>query len=169
MKSFSGIGKATVFAGRDILGKVGIAIKFKPWGAVKVAGMINKGVPIAGAAISLVLDIFTIFQTKEQQEKFANAQNTLIENIHTAFKDIYKQFNEDGIFFDSFAPQIYEIEKQIDGARNTLKEMEYNRDFCEKAKKDIVAFMKNESVAPEAAQRKSGFWEKVKNWRKKRN
>ncbi|SHN01955.1 GTPase domain-containing protein [Fibrobacter sp. UWB7] len=145
MKSFSGIGKATVFAGRDILGKVGIAIKFKPWGAVKVAGMINKGVPIAGAAISLVLDIFTIFQTKEQQEKFANAQNTLIENIHTAFKDIYKQFNEDGVFFDSFAPQIYEIEKQIDGARTALKELENNSTFCNEAKDKIKAFLKNET------------------------
>lgn len=169
MKNFGGIGKATVFAGRDILGKVGIAIKFKPWGAVKITGMINKGVPVAGAAISLILDIFTIFQTKAQQDKFANAQKSLIENIQKAFKDIYKQFNEDGVFFDSFAPQVYEIEKQIDGARNTLKEMECNRDFCEKAKKDLVAFMKNESVAPEGAQRKSGFWEKVKNWRKKQS
>lgn len=169
MKGFDGIGKATVFAGRDILGKVGIAIKFKPWEAVKLTGLINNAVPIAGTAISLAMDGFEMFQASERQAKFNEIRDNLKDGVQAAFKDIYKQFKEEGVFFDTFAPQLYEIEKQIDGAQNTLKEMECNRDFCEKAKKDLVAFMKNESVAPEGTQRKSGFWEKVKNWRKKRN
>lgn len=147
MKGFDGIGKATVFAGRDILGKVGIAIKFKPWEAAKLTGLINKAIPIAGTALSLAMDGFEMFQASERQEAFDEAQKALKEGVQAAFKDVYKQFKEDGVFFDTFAPQLYEMEKQIDGARSTLKELECNRDFCEKAKKDIVAFMKNESIS----------------------
>lgn len=145
MKGFDGIGKATVFAGRDILGKVGIAVKFKPWEAVKLTGLINKAVPIAGTALSLFMDGFDMFQASDRQKVFRDAQENLKEGVQAAFKDIYKQFNEDGIFFDSFAPQIYEIEKQINGAQNTLKELENNSTFCSDAKNKIRAFLKNET------------------------
>ena len=146
MKSFGGIGKATIFAGRDILGKVGIAVKFKPWGAVKLAGAINKGVPVAGVVISLVIDVVDIVQSKSQQEKFANQKSELIKNIQTIFNDIYSQFNNNALFIESFAPQVFEMETQIGGAQKMLKELENNEKFCEEAKGKIVAFMKNESI-----------------------
>lgn len=146
LKKADGIDKAMIFAGRDLLGKVGIAIKFKPWGAVKLANFAGKTLPVVGAAVSLVADVAGIIMNKANEEKFRKAQLNLKQGIQDAFKDIYLQLNDESIFFQTFAPQVYEIENQIDQAKQVLLSYQENERFCSEVQKKMLAFWKGEDV-----------------------
>ena len=67
-----GIGtfKNAIFAGRDLLGKLGIVIKFKPWQVTKMATFATKALPVVGAAIDVVSNIVENISAQERNNKF---------------------------------------------------------------------------------------------------
>ncbi len=106
--------KGTIFAGRDMLGKVtGVAIKFKPWEATKIAGSIAKWAGPAGAAVSLGSDIYKSYKTHELEHELQQVKDIIGDVIRGAFKDIYDLINNDEKMFDFFAPQLKKFEEVV--------------------------------------------------------
>lgn len=61
------IGPNAIKGVRDVLLP---AIKFKPWGAVKIANGFNKGIPLVGPALDLTFEIWDTFNEAQKEKKF---------------------------------------------------------------------------------------------------
>ncbi|MFQ2049582.1 LeoA/HP0731 family dynamin-like GTPase [Aeromonas veronii] len=107
--------KGAVFAARDALSAVtGIAIKFKPWQATKIAGAISKWAGPAGAAITLTSDLLSAYKAHELEQELKSAKESIAEVIKSAFKDIYNIIGDDEKLLDFFAPQLKAFEKIVE-------------------------------------------------------
>lgn len=114
--------KSTVFAARDALSAVtGVAIKFKPWQATKIAGAISKWAGPAGAAITVTSDLLSAYKAHGLEQELKNAKDSIAEVIKSAFKDIYDIISDDGKLLDFFAPQLKEFEKIIETVEQRSK------------------------------------------------
>lgn len=106
--------KGAVFAARDTLGKLtGVAIKFKPWQATKIAGAISKWAGPAGAAFNLTSDLLGAYKAHELEQELKAAKDSIATVIKSAFKDIYDLIADDERLLDFFAPQLKEFEKIV--------------------------------------------------------
>ena len=106
--------KATIFAARDVLGKVtGIAIKFKPWEASKLAGTISQWAGPAGAILSLGTEVYQAYKAHELEQRLIELKGSIGTVIKGAFKDIYDLILNDEKMFECFAPQLKEFEKIV--------------------------------------------------------
>lgn len=106
--------KGAVFAARDTLGKLtGVAIKFKPWQATKIAGAISKWAGPAGAAINLTSDLLGAYKAHELEQELKTAKDSIATVIKSSFKDIYDLIGDDEKLLDFFAPQLTEFEKIV--------------------------------------------------------
>lgn len=107
--------KGAVFAARDALSAVtGVAIKFKPWQATKIAGAISKWAGPAGAAITLTSDLLSAYKAHELEQELKSAKESIAEVIKGAFKDIYDIIGDDEKLLDFFAPQLKAFEKIVE-------------------------------------------------------
>ena len=155
-----GVNKAMVFAGRDLLGKVGVVIKFKPWGAVKLTNFISKGIPAIGAAVGVVLDVIDVVMAKINAGKLEKTRNELLSAVQEAFKSVYDEFLPEN-FINTFAPQIIEMEQQIESTEKKLLEFQNAEMFCNEAKTKMLRFWKNEAIDAEIVDeptRNKGFF-----------
>jgi GTPase SAR1 family protein len=104
--------KATIFAARDVLKNVtGIAVKFKPWEASKLAGTVSKWAGPAGALLSLGSDFYKMYKEHELEQKLVEVKKDIGAAAKLAFKDIYDLIGDDEKMFAFFAPQLAEFEK----------------------------------------------------------
>lgn len=135
-----GVNKATVFAARDLLGKIGIVIKFKPWQATKIANFASKGIPAIGAAVSLIADVWSMAANAVAQKKFDGMKRNLVVSIQGTFKEIYDILNDDRLLFATFAPQISEIESQIADADKQLNSLRGMEAYCKTLEAKLQTF-----------------------------
>ncbi|MBR4170510.1 MAG: 50S ribosome-binding GTPase [Kiritimatiellae bacterium] len=137
-----GVNKTMIFAGRDLLGKIGIVIKFKPWQAAKFANFASKGIPAIGAAVSLIADVWSMAASAAAQKKFDDMKQTLVASIQGAFKEVYDILNDDRLLFTTFAPQIAEIESQIVDADRHLVSLRNMEEYCKTLEEKLQTFWK---------------------------
>lgn len=121
--------KGTIFAARDVLGQIGLVVKFKPWEATKLAGAISKWAGPAGAVFSLGSDIYKAHKAQELEQELKQVKDNIASVIKCAFKDIYDLICNDERMFDFFAPQLKEFENIV---RNMSESAELIRTNQEK-------------------------------------
>lgn len=123
-----GIGtlKSGIFAGRDLLGKVGIVIKFKPWDVTKLANFASKAFPIIGAAIDMGTNIAENLIAQKKNKEFEKTKKELQEAVESIFYDVYDKLNSDEDYISQFAPQYRALEEQIKQDEIDIKELEEN-------------------------------------------
>lgn len=106
--------KSTIFAARDVLGQVtGVAVKFKPWEATKLAGSISKWAGPAGAAFSLGTDIYKAYKANELEQQLKEVKDDISKIIKDAFKNIYEILAQDERIFEFFAPDLKRFEQIV--------------------------------------------------------
>ena len=116
--------KQAIFVGRDLLGKLGVVIKFKPWQVVNMAKFATKAIPIVGAAIDVILNIAENITMAERNRKFEKNKDEVKDAINEVFIDCFDQLNDDSWFLDNFAPGVKVLEDQISEDENTISQME---------------------------------------------
>ncbi len=116
--------KQAIFAGRDLLGKVGVVIKFKPWQVTNMAKFASKAVPFIGAAIELIADIVDNVTTAQRNRQFERNKDEIKNVIDGVFIDCIDQVNNDSWFFENFAPGVTILEKQVSDDEESIKKIE---------------------------------------------
>ncbi len=128
-----GIGtfKNAIFAGRDLLGKLGIVIKFKPWQVTKMATFATKALPVVGAAIDVVSNIVENISAQERNKKFEKNKEDIKEAINATFYEVMKMLDSDEQYIDQFAPSYRILESQVAQDKADIEEQEnIYRQFC---------------------------------------
>ena len=116
--------KKAIFAGRDILGKLGVVIKFKPWQVVNMAKAISEALPIIGAAIDITTNIADNVAAAERNRKFEEGKNEIKNSINETFTECREMLRDDDWFFENFAPEIKELEKHVASEEKRIAQME---------------------------------------------
>ncbi|MBN9365595.1 MAG: dynamin family protein [Comamonadaceae bacterium] len=134
--------KGTVFAARDALSAMtGVAIKFKPWQATKIAGAISKWAGPAGAALTLTSDLLSAYKAHELEQELKNAKDSISEVIKSAFKDIYDIIGDDEKLLNFFAPQLEEFTKIVETVEERSKFISTNQVKLQGIKTKLSALM----------------------------
>ena len=128
--------KQAIFTGRDLLGKVGVAIKFKPWQAANMAKFATNALPIIGASIDVISNIVDNVSTAERNRKFEENKDEIKNSIDEIFIDCINQINDDNWFFENFAPDVKKFEEAITIDEKEIIQMEEKKNkYMEWAKK----------------------------------
>ncbi|MUU58404.1 labile enterotoxin output A [Helicobacter pylori] len=106
-----GIVAVARFAGIDL------ALKFKPWGAVKLAGNINKALPLIGLVIE---GVDSLIKYQKQQE-FEKAKEKMKSNFDGQKQEILALINDETRFKQTCFPSVFDLEKCIQACEESVK------------------------------------------------
>ena len=134
--------KSSIFAGRDMLSKVGINIKFKPWGATKLAGNLSKGV----AVVAVAIELYGMYSEQEQRQK---AEQELIKTkgdlrnlIQDHFQAVYENLIDDNVAIANFIPDFLSLTHVLNMQKNELQELRKNKTILEQINADFKSVQK---------------------------
>ncbi len=96
---------------------IDLALKFKPWGAVKLAGNINKALPLIGLVIE---GVDSLIKYQKQQE-FEKAKEKMKSNFNNQKQEILALINDETRFKQTCFPMALELEKCIQACEENVK------------------------------------------------
>ncbi len=106
-----GIAAAGKFVGIDL------ALKFKPWGAVNLAGNINKALPLIGIAF----ETWDSYNKHQKQQEFEKAKGEMTSDFNNQKQEILNLINDETRFKQTCFPSVFELEKCIQECEESVK------------------------------------------------
>ncbi|GAA7329160.1 hypothetical protein HpBGD112_02200 [Helicobacter pylori] len=102
------------------------AFKFKPWGAVKLAGNLNKALPLIGIACEL----WDSYNKYQKQEEFEKNKEEMKSNFDNQKKEILELINDETKFKQTCFPNALELEKSFQEIEEAIKKtQEHDQEF----------------------------------------
>ncbi len=96
---------------------IDLALKFKPWGAVNLAGSINKGLPFIG----LAFEVWDSWKESQKIEKLEKAKEEMKSNFDGQKQEILDLINDETRFKQACFPNALELEKCIQACEENVK------------------------------------------------
>ncbi|GAA9844384.1 50S ribosome-binding GTPase [Helicobacter pylori] len=96
---------------------IDLALKFKPWGAVNLAGSINKGLPLIG----LAFELWDSWNTQQQIEKLEKAKEEMKSNFEGQKKEILDLINDETRFKQTCFLSALELEKSLQEIKEAIE------------------------------------------------
>ncbi|GAA7844655.1 50S ribosome-binding GTPase [Helicobacter pylori] len=128
------IAAAAKFTGIDL------ALKFKPWGAVNLAGSINKGLPL----ISLAFEVWDSWKESQKIEKLEKAKREMESDFNNQKQEILNLINDETRFKQTCFPMALELEKCIQACEESVKKTQEFSEGLEKWIQTGEDFIKGE-------------------------
>ncbi|GAA7361164.1 hypothetical protein BD0133_02420 [Helicobacter pylori] len=129
---------------------IDLALKFKPWGAVKLAGNINKALPLIG----LAFEAWDSYNKYQKQQEFEKAKEEMKSHFDGQKQEILALINDETRFKQACFPSVFELEKCIQACEESVKKTQECTQGLEKWIKTGEDFIKGEDfidVEPEEA------------------
>ncbi|WQX21246.1 50S ribosome-binding GTPase [Helicobacter pylori] len=127
---------------------IDLALKFKPWGAVNLAGNLNKALPLIG----LAFETWDSYNKYQKEQKFEKAKEEMKSNFDNQKKEILDLINDETRFKQTCFPSALELEKSFQEIEEKIKKMQECDQEFEKWIKTGEDFIKGEDfieVEPE--------------------
>ncbi len=96
---------------------VDLAFKFKPWGAVKLAGSINKALPLIGIAF----EVWDSWKESQKIEKLEKAKGEMTSDFNNQKQEILNLINDKTRFKQTCFPSVFELEKSFQEIEEKIK------------------------------------------------
>ncbi|WRD51010.1 50S ribosome-binding GTPase [Helicobacter pylori] len=114
-----------IVAGGKFVG-IDLALKFKPWGAVNLAGSINKGLPLIGIAF----EAWDSYNKYQKEQEFEKAKEEMKSNFDNQKKEILDLINDEAKFKQTCFPSALELEKSFQEIEEKIKKtQEFDQEF----------------------------------------
>ncbi|WP_305861625.1 LeoA/HP0731 family dynamin-like GTPase [Helicobacter pylori] len=110
------LARDTIAAAGKFVG-IDLALKFKPWGAVNLAGSINKGLPLIGFAF----EMWDSWKESQKIEKLEKAKEEMKSNFDGQKQEILALINDETRFKQTCFPSVFELEKCIQECEESVK------------------------------------------------
>ncbi|AFX91100.1 hypothetical protein HPAKL117_03455 [Helicobacter pylori Aklavik117] len=126
-----GIVNVAKFAGIDA------ALKFKPWGAIKLASNVNKAMPLIGFAF----EAWDSWNKYKKEQALEEAKEKMVSNFNNQKKEILDFINDEKTFEEKCFPSMFDLEKSLQKIKEAIeKTQEYDQEFEKwiKAGKDLI-------------------------------
>ncbi|GAA9537391.1 50S ribosome-binding GTPase [Helicobacter pylori] len=127
---------------------IDLALKFKPWGAVNLAGSINKGLPLIG----LVIEVWDSWKESQKIEKLEKAKEKMKSHFDGQKQEILDLINDETKFKQACFPSVFDLEKCIQACEENVKKTQECAQGLEKWIQTGEDFIKGEDfidVEPE--------------------
>ncbi|MDU9770257.1 LeoA/HP0731 family dynamin-like GTPase, partial [Helicobacter pylori] len=108
---------------RDTIAAVGkfvgvdLTFKFKPWGAVKLAGNLNKALPLIG----LAFEVWDSYNKYQKEQEFEKAKEEMKSNFEEAKEQMIEFINDETKFKQTCFPNALELEKSFQEIEEKIK------------------------------------------------
>ncbi len=154
LKQSGFINATNIKLARDTIAAVGkfvgidLALKFKPWGAVNLAGSINKGLPLIGIAFEIGDSVMKLKKEKELEE----TKEKMKSNFEEAKEQMIEFINDEAKFKQTCFPNALELEKSFQEIEKKIKKTQECAQGLEKWIQTGEDFIKGEDfieVEPE--------------------
>lgn len=154
LKQSGFINATNIKLARDAIAAVGkfvgidLALKFKPWGAVNLAGSINKGLPLIG----LVIEVWDSWKESQKIEKLEKAKGEMKSNFDGQKQEILDLINDETRFKQTCFPMALKLEECIQACEESVKKTQEFSEGLEKWIQTGEDFIKGEDfidVEPE--------------------
>ncbi|WP_217583939.1 LeoA/HP0731 family dynamin-like GTPase [Helicobacter pylori] len=96
---------------------IDLALKFKPWGAVNLAGSINKGLPLIGFAF----EAWDSYNKYKKQQEFEKTKEEMKSNFDGQKQEILALINDEAKFKQTCFPSVFDLEKCIQACEENIK------------------------------------------------
>ncbi|GAA8156591.1 50S ribosome-binding GTPase [Helicobacter pylori] len=106
-----GIATVGKFVGMDL------AFKFKPWGAVNLAGNLNKALPLIGIAF----EVWDSYNKYQKQQEFEKAKEKMKSNFDEQKQEILELINDETKFKQTCFSSALELEKAFQEIEEKIK------------------------------------------------
>ncbi|OOQ04558.1 labile enterotoxin output A [Helicobacter pylori] len=142
------INATSIKAARDALvagGKfvgIDLALKFKPWGAVKLASNLNKALPLIGLAI----EAWDSWKESQKIEKLEKAKREMESDFNNQKQEILNLINDETRFKQTCFPMALELEKCIQACEESVKKTQEFSEGLEKWIQTGEDFIKGEDI-----------------------
>ncbi len=136
-----------IVAGGKFVG-IDLALKFKPWGAVKLASNLNKALPLIGLVIE---GVDSLIKYQKQQE-FEKAKEKMKSNFDGQKQEILALINDETRFKQTCFPMALKLEETIQECEESVKKTQECAQGLEKWIQTGEDFIKGEDfidVEPE--------------------
>ncbi len=130
------LARDTIAAAGKFVG-IDLAFKFKPWGTVKLAGNLNKALPLIGFAFE-AWDSWNKYQKEQALEK---AKKEMVSHFDNQKKEILDLINDETRFKQTCFLSALELEKSLQKIKKTIEKTQaYDQEFEKwiKAGKDLI-------------------------------
>ncbi len=127
---------------------IDLALKFKPWGAVKLAGNLNKALPLIGIAF----EAWDSYNKYQKQEKFEKAKREMESDFNNQKQEILHLINDETKFKQTCFPMALKLEECIQACEENVKKTQECAQGLEKWIQTGEDFIKGEDfidVEPE--------------------
>ncbi|MGN8412100.1 LeoA/HP0731 family dynamin-like GTPase [Helicobacter pylori] len=124
------------FVGTDL------ALKFKPWGAVNLAGSINKGLPLIG----LAFEVWDSWKESQKIEKLEKAKGEMTSDFNNQKQEILNLINDETRFKQTCFPSVFDLEKCIQACEESVKKTQECTQGLEKWIQAGEDFIKGEDI-----------------------
>ncbi|GHP73413.1 hypothetical protein VN0235_10990 [Helicobacter pylori] len=151
----SGFIKATnIKLARDTIAAAGkfvgldLAFKFKPWGAVKLAGNLNKALPLIGFAF----EAWDSWSKYQKEQKLEETKKEMVSYFDNQKKEILDLINDETRFKQTCFLSALELEKSLQEIKEAIEKIqEYDQEFEKwiKAGEDLIKGEDFIEVGPE--------------------
>ncbi len=94
-----------------------LAFKFKPWGAVKLAGNLNKFLPLIG----LAFEVWDSWKESQKIEKLEKAKGEMKSNFDNQKQEILALINDETRFKQTCFPMALKLEKSFQEIEEKIK------------------------------------------------
>ncbi|WRG04800.1 50S ribosome-binding GTPase [Helicobacter pylori] len=96
---------------------IDLALKFKPWGTVNLAGSINKGLPLIG----LAFEAWDSWNKYKKQQEFEKAKEKMQSHFDGQKQEILDLINDETRFKQTCFPSVFELEECIQACEENIK------------------------------------------------
>ncbi|GAA6991106.1 hypothetical protein ID0617_04960 [Helicobacter pylori] len=96
---------------------IDLALKFKPWGAVKLASNLNKALPLIG----LAFEAWDSYNKHQKQQEFEETKEKMKSNFDGQKQEILNLINDETRFKQTCFPSVFDLEKWIQTGEDFIK------------------------------------------------
>lgn len=96
---------------------IDLALKFKPWGAVRLASNLNKALPLIG----LVFEAWDSYSKYQKQQEFEETKEKMESNFNNQKQEILDLINDETRFKQTCFPMALELEETIQACEESVK------------------------------------------------
>ncbi len=119
---------------------IDLALKFKPWGAVKLASNLNKALPLIGLAFEIGDSVMKLKKEKELEE----TKEKMKSNFEEAKEQMIEFINDETRFKQTCFPSVFELEETIQACEENVKKTQEFSEGLEKWIQTGEDFIKGE-------------------------
>ncbi|MGL2478503.1 LeoA/HP0731 family dynamin-like GTPase [Helicobacter pylori] len=121
---------------------IDLALKFKPCGAVNLAGNINKALPLIG----LVIEAWDSYNKYQKQQELEKAKEKIKSNFDGQKQEILALINDETRFKQACFPSVFELEETIQACEESVKKTQECAQGLEKWIQTGEDFIKGEDI-----------------------